>query len=416
MSIVCNNTFAYHYWGNNILIYKTLHEFVSLPQLHTDIVDLIANYDLDYESLYNALCSKYSVDTEDAQIHQAYVKVISKLMAAGYIFENKTHNKKKITGTKGLFYPFSIVVEITDKCNLRCKHCYRDTKQQNFREMNMDEFRDLCKTFKGKTPNLILTGGEITTNSDIVDMIGIASTDFCLYILSNGIALSNIPLSTIRKIKFAQLSVYGFDDDSFYNFTNVHNGLLGFEKGVQLIQKANNDYLITLMITRSNKSIIEKYITYLIKLKVKRIAFGINSPIGKICKDNKNMFLTNSEREEVVNTIKNLENKYSHQILFMPYSSIASLEFSTKSQPYSKGDFSCSAGKTNVIIDPYGNVRPCHMMPTSLFNEYNFRKYGKDLENCISPNYKSEIVAFGKYLEANSHSYKDMNCVGFCNL
>lgn len=416
MNIICNPKYAYHYYRDNILIYKTLHEFDVLPQLYSDIVELISKQSLDYISLYSKLCEKYEVETEDIAIKNAFSNVMNKLIDAGYICEEEDFIPKVITGEKGLCYPFSIIVEITDKCNLMCKHCYREAKHYNYTEMEYSDFEDICKLFKGKTPNIVLTGGEITTNKNIVGIIKESANFFNIYILSNGIALSEIPIAELKKVSFAQISLYGYNEASFYEFTNVRNGLVNFENGIRTIQKAGIDYIVTLMITADNKLFIEKYIRYLVYLNVKKIAFGINSPVGRVCKSNRNMFLSDLDRKYVSEELRRLEIKYTDRIRFMPYSSIESLKIEARDIMKDYVDFSCSAGKSNVVIDPHGNIRPCHMMPASLFSEYNFRDYVLDLNNGNERNYKKEILDFGKFLKSNNHSYEDMHCVGFCNM
>ena len=69
--------------------------------------------------------------------------------------------------------PIRAILELTDKCNLKCVHCYRVANSEKI--LSLSEIKtiinDLCEL---GCIELTLTGGELFTRSDIFDIIDYA--------------------------------------------------------------------------------------------------------------------------------------------------------------------------------------------------------------------------------------------------
>ena len=96
-------------------------------------------------------------------------------------------------------FPFIMGLELTLSCNLRCRHCGSSAGLPRVKELNTEEFIDICNQF----PELLVqevnfTGGEPLLRSDWVEIsthlneLGIATK-----ILTNGLTLNK---HTIAKI------------------------------------------------------------------------------------------------------------------------------------------------------------------------------------------------------------------------
>ena len=63
----------------------------------------------------------------------------------------------------------NITIDVTTKCNLRCKHCRTN---EIVHELSLDEIKTIvekCKNFKPR--GVFISGGEPLTRSDIADII-----------------------------------------------------------------------------------------------------------------------------------------------------------------------------------------------------------------------------------------------------
>lgn len=82
-------------------------------------------------------------------------------------------------------YPISIKLNITKKCNLRCKHCFINEYQG---EMPIEEIFDLIDDFhKNRLPILFITGGEPFIRNDLIDiLLYLKNTSINVNLATNG--------------------------------------------------------------------------------------------------------------------------------------------------------------------------------------------------------------------------------------
>ena len=98
-------------------------------------------------------------------------------------------------------YDFIIQWHLTEKCNLKCRHCYQEGK--HVEEMTLPEIRrvvrDLTETIRAWqdryqlefSPSFNITGGEPFLREDFFEILEtLAETGFDLYVLSNGAVIT----------------------------------------------------------------------------------------------------------------------------------------------------------------------------------------------------------------------------------
>lgn len=110
------------------------------------------------------------------------------------------------------------LVEITDRCNLKCPVCYASANERALQDPSLEEleerFRFILSSEK-EPPTLQITGGEPTVRSDLVDIVRMAKrlgfVDITLS--SNGIALAKDPHLS-KRLAEAGLSEVSLQFDS----------------------------------------------------------------------------------------------------------------------------------------------------------------------------------------------------------
>ena len=96
-------------------------------------------------------------DQEDRE----YIEQIYRKMVSIAILEDKKNN----------FFLKKISIEITNKCNLNCKHCCIDANSRTD-EMSTDEiYRSIRKIAKWNPDNVSISGGEPLVRRDIKEIL-----------------------------------------------------------------------------------------------------------------------------------------------------------------------------------------------------------------------------------------------------
>lgn len=83
----------------------------------------------------------------------------------------RSHIRQRRKGLKDLKAPSSIIVYVTNRCNLRCGHCFFwDSLNKNAPELSVNEFERLADSLI-KPVSLSLTGGEPFLRNDLREIV-----------------------------------------------------------------------------------------------------------------------------------------------------------------------------------------------------------------------------------------------------
>lgn len=193
--------------------------------------------------------------------------------------------------------PLSAVAKVTNKCNLKCKHCpwwKRDIEEASTEEW----FKILKWARKQGVIHLIIEGGEPTLRPDLDELISYAKRlGMLVMVITNG-------LSDLSKYKPDTYWI------SFEGIGETHDENRGdgvFDKVVENI-KRNQQYNIIagITITKNNKDQIEE-ISSLFSPITNGVWFNFMYPY----KDVDDIALTLSEQRQVAREIINLKEDYS---------------------------------------------------------------------------------------------------------
>src|SRR4030042_5989863 len=97
---------------------------------------------------------------------------------------------------KDASYPFFLQWHLTERCNLRCRHCYQQSpvEEMLYEEIGraIDKFAGVIRYWAAHyqvevSPSIHFTGGEPFLRDDLFDLLRHARrTDFQVSVLSNG--------------------------------------------------------------------------------------------------------------------------------------------------------------------------------------------------------------------------------------
>ena len=209
----------------------------------------------------------------------------------------RSEMKRKLFGTK-----YFAEVDVTDNCNLRCKHCYHFNGKTDFKtkELPLDvwekRFNDLHK--KG-VRLILLVGGEPALRKDVLML---ANQIFPInFVITNGTI--KIPES-YKHLLFVSLDGMKETNDSI-------RGKGTFSK-IMKNYSGDKRVAINMTLTKDNYKELED----VVKLSKEK---GFRGVVCNICASGADvkisMAIKNDERKMIVKELNRVKSKYPHQFL-----------------------------------------------------------------------------------------------------
>ena len=107
------------------------------------------------------------------------------------------------------------MIYLTNKCNLRCPHCFLSAGLAKQAELSTEEIKDLIKklSYFG-IKEITLSGGEIALHKDLIEIIEFAYRNgISVRLLTNGVLWNERMVSDIcNKVSSVQISIDGFSE------------------------------------------------------------------------------------------------------------------------------------------------------------------------------------------------------------
>lgn len=174
----------------------------------------------------------------------------------------------KIIRARELSQPLFSTFEITQSCNLKCKHCYNFDRlgpnsqlPQQFIELSFakDIIEQLAQL---GSISLNITGGEPLLHPQLLNIVGHAKkNNFHLRLKTNGLLLSEEVAQKLFEhgLREVDISLYGENEEDYLSFC----GKTGFQKTISAIQNAKRANLkvnISLILHKGNFKKLSKLI------------------------------------------------------------------------------------------------------------------------------------------------------------
>ena len=228
--------------------------------------------------------------------------------------------------------------------------------------------------------------------------------------MSNGAGIYRLDEALLERLSSIQVTLYGYDNESYYNFTGAKNAADAVRKSFAKINLLQFPAIsTTCIVTPDNVENIERYIEFAIEIGVKHLTFGMSVPSGKASR-NKSVNAGN-RRKYIEERIQFCANKYADDIF------IDGATKSVASQKYSDYKFHCQAGKTIIVVSENGYIRPCIMLPEHrdhciTVNEYidNYIEGGTELDE------EKLVRSYHQGMQKEGYGIFDMECAGFCKI
>lgn len=183
----------------------------------------------DGKNTVNNICDKLSKRYNSSQsvIREKVMPALSSLKNEGVIKLGERTNPKQIRFRDYEFkWPLqSVFIEITEKCNLKCIHCYREASPDLNQELNKEDvYSFLNQIDEMGTFNVFFTGGEPFMRKDFEDILeNVYNKGFEIGIFTNGTISSPERLILLEKIKpkFVAVSLESLEDSKYRKIRKI---------------------------------------------------------------------------------------------------------------------------------------------------------------------------------------------------
>jgi len=189
-------------------------------------------------------------------------------------------------------HEFFIQWHLTERCNLRCTHCYQTegkTEELTLTEIKevLSEITDMLTIWSDKyqlefSPSLNITGGEPLLRNDLFKILGkMHATDFAIYLLTNGTLVDAEKAKHLADldVKGVQVSIEGPED--------VHDSIRGNGsfaascRGVTHLLKSGLKVTLNATLSEINAEKFRDIFEIATSLGVQRLGFSRLVPAGR---------------------------------------------------------------------------------------------------------------------------------------
>jgi radical SAM protein with 4Fe4S-binding SPASM domain len=294
-------------------------------------------------------------------------------------------SKKPLKESKDFYFQW----HITNKCNLRCSHCYQESYTDES-DLSIDELKDIAnKIFSTmakwqKKGDISITGGEPLIKKELFPLLSyLDNSDEIsrLDVLCNGILITDeiaSKLEKIKKLNNIQISLDGATPE-------IHDQIRGpgtFEKalrGIRILVSHGIDVKVMFTLQRLNRGEIPSLIDLAIKEKISGITIERMVPTGS-GKDKKDAILKPKELQKIFQYISDrsdIEYAKGNKLRVLKYRPLwininpCRAALGTQTVPHEELGAICSIGYDGLCIMPDASVLACRRLPISIGNLKN---------------------------------------------
>jgi len=270
---------------------------------------------------------------------------------------------------------------ITGRCNLACKHCYRN--EGNIEPLAFEDVKMVIEQYEtlrlryneehriNSRGHINITGGEPFIREDIREILELFERNkdkFTFGILSNGSFLDDSMIELLKKTKvaFVQLSIDGKPEKH-----DEMRATGDFERTFKIATKLESSGIKTYISFTANKLNYKDFYDVASMCRKKRITKLWSDRLVPIGNGSEliDIMIKDDSIYDYLNEMKKAQGNRITSFLF-PKTEIAM----NRALQFLKSDeriYSCSAGNSLITVDEFGQIMPCRRMPIICGNVFD---------------------------------------------
>ncbi|RJQ51009.1 MAG: radical SAM protein [Actinobacteria bacterium] len=268
--------------------------------------------------------------------------------------------------------PLNLMLETTYRCNLACRHCY--VSDPGGTEMSMAEIRDALEQLaEAGSLFLTLTGGELLVRDDWYEIFRHArELSFVVRLFSNGSLITDRVAERIADLKALEVgvSLYGAKEETHEEVTRVGGSFEATLAGLRALKSAGVKREIKFLLMRHNLGEYQRVRALADELEAE-VSFSFYiSPRVDGSADSCEMRMSDED----------LTKALADGFLYPDTRRERQADRPDLRGPALAGAPMCGAGRDTCAISPYGDIRPCAILPlvAGNFRERRFADVWRD--------------------------------------
>ncbi|OPY83371.1 MAG: Antilisterial bacteriocin subtilosin biosynthesis protein AlbA [Syntrophorhabdus sp. PtaU1.Bin153] len=275
--------------------------------------------------------------------------------------------------------PFEFFVQwhLTERCNLRCRHCYQTGKRTE--EMTLHEVKgvvgdisDLLKSWSDAydiifSPSINVTGGEPFLRDDLSQVLeAIEQKGFAIYVLSNGTLIDKGRAQDLSRhaVRGVQVSLEG--PAHIHDTIRGKGAYAGALKGVEFLIDAGLKVTLNVTLSTLNADYVADMVQVAAGIGAQRLGFSRLVPSGRGT-GLAGSALTAAGVKEVYETIFSLDGMGVEIVTGDPVASqIKDPLGEGEEGPLLRGG--CAAAFSGLTFLPDGTITPCRRLGVPIGN------------------------------------------------
>lgn len=248
----------------------------------------------------------------------------------------------------------------TNRCNMSCKHCYRDAGNELADELNTEEAKGLIEEIaKAGFKIIIFSGGEPLMRSDIFELIQHAAKFKLRPVLgSNGTLITREIASRLKDVGAmgVGISLDSLDSSRHNGFRGLKRGWEETIRGMENCREAGLGFQVHTTVMDWNYEEVLNITDFAVKIGAVAHHIFFIVPTGRAV-NIQGEFLSAEQYEELLTNIVNKQKEVSIEV--KPTCAPQFMRIAKQkgvSYRFTKG---CLAGISYCIINPKGDVQPC---------------------------------------------------------
>ncbi len=258
----------------------------------------------------------------------------------------------RLSGRPGAF-PIAGSLELTLRCNMRCRHCYILYPGATTGEMSTDEVKAILDRLAGQgVLFLLLTGGEIFARCDFRELyLHAKRLGFLLTLFTNATMIKEDIADFLAEWppRRIEVTVYGYTEETYEKVTGVRGSFARFRRGVELLRERNLPLALKTVAMKTNRHEFEQIREW---VGAQGLPFRFDALINPRLDGGTGVLQERLDPEDVVRLDGTTE---AHRALYQ--------KLLDKAMDHPRGEkaFSCGAGIKTFHVDPRGHLHPCMM-------------------------------------------------------
>ena len=307
-----------------------------------------------FDILNDAISNRYMASSlletfQDPEDREYFEKLLKNAMEMGVISENEGNSKKIET----------IYLILTNRCNLKCKHCCVSAEGVNNKiidnEMNTDAFKNAIDKVAACNPDrVIVSGGEPMIRKDFLELMQYLRNKYSgiIGLSTNAVLINRTNVKdVIKNVDRIDISIDGVDEET----CSIVRGRGVFDKVISTIHllksEGFNEIYLSMIFGDFNEGLQDQFKELNKRLGTNPVIRGF-VPIGR-GKTNETIFM-NTEKDIVP------EITYTPEEIRQARKGIIGIR--------------CGAGLTDFVINYDGDVYPCANLLQSYYKLFNIQE------------------------------------------